>query len=325
MARGPRFKTKTKVSSTRRRRSKPSRQRSPRVTRVSSFGGFLAKGVRTLTSFLPGQSVIKPLVDFGLKTFGLATAVSIADGTMDATVTVVGVGSCFLISLKDIIFNDVKLGVRSNAANGRHDLMTNFSDGKLLNLRIHVERSDPYSSSVGRWGIGFLPFRTAADESFYKSAANKVPGFRDLDDIPGAVIGTARTLDLNFRTKIGRDGILALPLPLASSVGMVMIAYDNVNRTIGGEVQAGEFACVVTISGAVMLSRPQPLCGWQQFNDAITDNLGGMDMSVLYSSGQVYNLKKVSKTQVSTVKNSLRVIGAQIVSSINPSLPMEIV
>lgn len=63
---------------------------------------------------------------------------------------------------------------------------------RLLNFRDYAERSDPLSSSIGRYGIGFLPFETTTDEEFHTSRTKTVPGFKNLDDIPRTVIGSSR-------------------------------------------------------------------------------------------------------------------------------------
>lgn len=110
---GSGYRTKTKV--TPRRRTAPRIQRRSRIsrsglreTRVPSFRDLVAKGVRVLTSFLPGQEVVKPLVDFGLKTFGLAKSVSATRGVHggdthnSGDVTVVGLGGVIDIYPKTI-------------------------------------------------------------------------------------------------------------------------------------------------------------------------------------------------------------------------------
>lgn len=209
-----------------------------------------------------------------------------------ADVKILGVGAVFELSIKDIVFNSPMVGIRTNEK-GRHTLYTNVSEAKLLNVNIRVERTDPSLSGCGRWGVALIPFKSDDDEVFYKNLANQVPGFRTLDDTPGALIGTSRALEVNYRIRSGRDGRLSFPLPLDKPVFQVMIAYDNANRELPGTVSANEFGCVVTVRGVAMMSRPQSFSGWQTYNDGIVDNLSSMDASVLTKDGTIYNIKDV--------------------------------
>lgn len=104
--------------------------------------------------------------------------------------------------------------------------------------------------------------------------------FRDLDDFSGAVVGSSRVLEFNMRTKLGRDFFLSMPQPFSTATGVVLIAFDNVNRTTGGEVEASEFGCTLTLSGAAALSRPQPVSGWTEFDDSISNLL--LDIYMLF-------------------------------------------
>lgn len=318
-----RVKTKRRFSIPRRGgRGKPRSVRTPRsvrnsrVTKVPGITGLIAKGVRTLTSWLPGQSVIKPMVDFGLKTFGFAETFQVSGSNAKASVKVIGVGANFVLCIKDVVFNDARMGARTNESAGRHNLITNYSDGRLLHLRLRAERSDPASSSVGRWGMAFLPFRSAKDKDFYRSY-QLVPSFRDLDDIPGAAIGSARSLEINFRVKQGRDGILAMPMPLDQEFGVVYIAYDNLNRAEAAEVAASEFGCIVTVSGAAAMSRPQPFGGYSSFSDSIVDNLDTFEMTVVTNKAEKYNITKTSGV---TKGSGLLTFSAAIVEVVHPNL-----
>lgn len=93
--------------------------------------------IQTLSSFLTGQKVFRPVVDLVLKALGTTTAVALVVDAYEATTPIVGLGCVkplyfgdLLCSLKNFGVQQVKLTLAE---------LVDFVSGKLLQVKFCFE------------------------------------------------------------------------------------------------------------------------------------------------------------------------------------------
>lgn len=260
---GVRRRQKKKTSPTRRRTFRK------RSTTQTGLGGLIAKGIRTILMTLPGSTLTVPIADVAFKALGYATGIELGDGnTVKADTKVTGLCSLFHVDLKDILFESYTHGARTDASTWA----TNYNAGCLRSLQIRVRPEAPNSQRRGVWAMAFIPFRNAEDERVYV-AAKAGMFYEQIRMLPGAVAGsTMRDLSLTYVPTV-RDGRLYTSLGLDDSVGAVIIAFDQTNRTVYGNFGLDDFSCIATLSGVVALQRPQEAPHATTYDRKITDQL----------------------------------------------------
>lgn len=263
-----RFRTKADKIAGRRRPRKTIARRGRRTsdTRVarpstsSGFGGLVAKGIRTLVSWLPGQSFIKPISDLFFNAFGIAQKVSfLSESNYTAEFYITGLTSRQTLNPTDILVETTTHGVRTIGEDGKPLVLMNYSEARIRTLKITATPTNKVADRQGMWTMAFVPFRNAMDQKAYSGDA--VATFDTVRLMPGSVTKAAsQSLTLSYSPKV-TDGTAFTFTDLARSAdsvetGVMFISFEQANRSSYTQFDPSEFACSVSVSGQVELRRP---------------------------------------------------------------------
>ncbi|CAH2211462.1 jg23699, partial [Pararge aegeria aegeria] len=135
----------------------------------SSIGSYIASGVRTLTSFLPGQKVVRPTVDFILKTIGLVSAIALHNDDIIASTQIIGLTTRKILYYGDLLANCRNIGLQDLDSYGNPTLKLNFLTGRVLSMTIRVEPTAKTSERSGEWAMCLVPLKDAAVKQRYSA------------------------------------------------------------------------------------------------------------------------------------------------------------
>lgn len=273
---------RTKIISTSRRTAIKQAKRRRRPTRPAmtfSLGSLLVKGVNTLLSVIPGAKIFAPVADFAFKSIGLKQGITVDGDFVAGTTLIYGVSAAFTVPLSTIIQDSAQM-IRSTRTDNtaQKDIITAYSHGRLLQIRVHARPIGQLSYRQGTWALAFIPFSAQESEAFY-AANTSPPTLRDVLCIPGAVQGSGtKPLTVNYRAR--RNTFDALTHPLDTKIGMVMVTYEDLSRAKGEDFGPEDFGVEIIISGAVYLSTPIPHAGWSKIDCRVKDELAEVSLRV---------------------------------------------
>lgn len=229
------------------------RKRNPQKSGgTSSFKSLIATGVRTLTSFIPGQAIVKPAVDFLLKTFGFIKFFLTESGDLDGTVMISGAATVIPFYIGDL-FSELNLiglpkyvevpviGIDGNAVKDKVKVIgteVNHKSIQVLHVNFKVVPTGEYGKRCGMWAMAWQPNHTSYEDTAFNipSLNGRPPSFDCVREMTFSRCGPAtRSLSLNWKPKVARDGHAALPKPLAGygnypATGWLYISYEDANR-----------------------------------------------------------------------------------------------
>lgn len=202
-----------------------------------SFKSVIATGVRTLSSFIPGQAIIRPAVDFLLKTFGLAQFYLTPSGDVEASVTLTGASSSipfytgdFFSSIDVYGYPEVQT-VRLKTVDG--------SDGGtygIMGINWRLQPTGEFGKRCGMWAMAWQPNYTGTEDTAYN-----LRSLNDDENVKEMTYSTwgpaSRGLTLTWRPKLQRDGMSAMPRGMPGignqpAAGWLFVAYEDQNRPI---------------------------------------------------------------------------------------------
>lgn len=248
----------------RRLRQRKSRSNNQRPT----SGSLIVKGVNTILSAIPAAKIFKPITDFMFKSFGFS-ATKISSDSVSATVVIYGLGAAFAVPLSAIIENTPI--IPKHHADNKVQLITNFTHGQLLQIRVTVRPIGELSHRQGNIALAFIPYTTEQSGKYYDQNV-EIPHLQDVIIVPGAVQGPGtRTLSINYRCR--GTTYASLPHPLTTEIGLVLISYEDLSRNVGTDFSAEDFGAEVIISGTVKLSNPLPHVGYSQVDCDVIDKI----------------------------------------------------
>lgn len=263
-----------KIAARRVKRKKPRRniQRSP-------LGSLIVKGVNAIMSAIPAAKVFAPLTDFLFKSVGFTPATGVLPGYSNATTLIYGLGAAFGLPLSSIIENTPILVKSHVTGSSKVQLVTNFTHGQLLQVRITVRPIGELAHRQGNLALAFIPYTTSESGRYYSGSNVDIPTLQDVLLVPGAVQGSGtRTLSINYRAR----GLqyCNMPHPLATEIGLVLIGYQDLSRNKNAEFGAEDFGAEVIVSGAVRLSNPLPHVGYSTVACDVSDKLASKFMRI---------------------------------------------
>lgn len=228
-------------------KKKPSKPRG-----ASSFKSLVATGVRTLTSFIPGQAIVKPAVDFLLKTFGFVKFFLNDSGNLDGTVMISGAATVIPFYIGDL-FSELNLiglprpvevpiigtdGIATDKTVKVIGTEVNHKSIQVLHANFKVVPTGEYGKRCGMWAMAWQPNHTSYEDTAYNvpSLNGRPPSFDCVREMTFSRCGPAtKPISLNWKPQVARDGHAALPKPLAGygeypATGWLYISYEDANR-----------------------------------------------------------------------------------------------
>lgn len=234
-------------------RPKRKQNRRRRTNKSSGLGRIITKGVKSLVASIPVVGgVLKDIADIAFKQVGLTTATS--------TPTVKGdfksdVRQCSLVSRFHITPAAIVAG--SSGAIQMDDgrtFMTQYAEGRVMNLTIRVNPSGAFGSMKGDWHMGFQPF--------YDINTIYEPGIKEMNWLPSeqgihrAYISTTapahKPLQISYQPSV-RDGDAYQFQDLGSEYGEISIRYDSYARDEFSDFKPSDISFDIKISGTVEL------------------------------------------------------------------------
>lgn len=220
-----------------------SRRRINRQTNRTVISPFV-KCARTLLSFLPGQTVIKPLADIAFKAFGLTSSSTITGQHFSAAnVNFVGVYSASQITVRDMLaFSSVCERDEDREIPVGSQARTRVQTVKMLRLAITLRNTTPTSSKQGNWAACFKPFISGEDN------VTAATPYKTLCEMPSAktakasqdIVLTIAKFPLYWRC--GRE------MSYNDIIGTLYIGFEDLNRTSYVEITSDQFSCSATIA-----------------------------------------------------------------------------
>ena len=226
------------------------RRRNIRKTAPSSstsIGGLVATGVRTLTSFLPGQTVVRPVVDTILKALGLISSIAVSGENITATLKPIGLSANIPINFGNLMCECKNLGLQGLNSQGLPMLQTNYDTGRVLRMVVTAEPTAKVSERSGDWAMAVVPIKQIADRAAVTAVT---PNFEDLKNVPGAKFGPAtRSLSVLWIPSVVRDSIAAMNQNFGDygAVASIMLAYSQEARASYGDFSPDAFSVRVVV------------------------------------------------------------------------------
>lgn len=246
---------KRRRPATRRPNRRTNRQSNPQAT---SGGGLVVKGVRTLVSYLPGNSIFSKIADFGLKAFGFSEADHPKNNVFQGEVYFTGLGGKVLLKYTNILVGS-KAGVRqpNTFSNGalHTQWATDYKEARLISLLISVRPIGPESARGGEWTISFAPFYSSDDEQLWK-VDKGVPDDVSIRRMPYSVTSAAnQPLAIRYRPRPS-DGFAFQFHPIDTLFGCLCIRFDDPGRNTHIEFKPSDFSMDCVITGTVEVRQP---------------------------------------------------------------------
>lgn len=229
----------------------------------TSIGGLIATGVRTLTTFLPGQAVVRPLVDALLKAVGFITAVSLRGDNITAQLRPIGLSTNIPLNFGNLLCECKNLGLQGMNSQGMPTLTTNYDTGRIVKMTISAEPTAKNSDRSGDWCMALIPLKQRADQSDIEGI---VPNFEDLKNQPGAKYGPAnRPLSLLWIPSVTRDSLAAMNQSFGNYTGMayLLLAYSQEARSSYGNFSPDAFSTRIVVKSFAHFDEKQPMSEFQ--------------------------------------------------------------
>lgn len=315
--RSRRTSRRTKVRFIRRRRPARNGVTNYRPQASAPLGQAIARGVRTIASYLPFNNIINPICDVLFQVFGLAkvtfkkdenkvTKVSTYRVSVDSAV--IGAQSCFYLNYVNILTGS-RLGARgadSNTPSGA-SLIIDYTEARLLSFSINLTPSNITSKRSGKVYLVFVPFYSESDVNYYKTEYSHRADPKELFRSPHCVIGMAnQPLTLTFRPKVS-DGYIYQWHGLSDPFGMVVIHYEDLARSVYSDLTGEDFGVNIVCEGRVAV-RATPASVGSEFTltDKVIDlkslsgeyclRVGDSDMQDLRNVVMEYNHQRACIT-----------------------------
>lgn len=243
------------------------RRRNIRKTAPSSstsIGGLVATGVRTLTSFLPGQTVVRPVVDTILKALGLISAISLSGDNITATLRPIGLSANVPINFGNLLCECKNLGLQGINQQGLPTLTTNYDTGRVLKMIVTAEPTAKVSERSGDWAMAVVPIKQIADRPVISSIT---PNFEDLKNVPGAKYGPAtRSLSVLWIPNVNRDSIAAMNQNFGDygALACIMLAYSQEARSSYGNFSPDAFSVRFVVKTFAHFDEKMPMDSFAQ-------------------------------------------------------------
>lgn len=234
-----------------------------------SFKSVIATGVRTLSSFVPGQKIVQPVVDFLLKTFGVVKFYLNSDNKVEGAITMVGASTSIPFFTGDFfarmdVYGCPQSGQTrpvqwdgSKAADGVTVLGTqiNHKSVRLLQVTWNLVPTGEFGKRSGAWAMAWQPnYTSTEDTAFDIRALNKrPPTFENVRQMTYSCWGPAsRGLSLTWRPKLQRDGHAALPrnmqeMDATPAAGWIFLAFEDQNRPMGSKFTLDELSVELNV------------------------------------------------------------------------------
>lgn len=248
------------------------RRRNIRKTAPSSstsIGGLVATGVRTLTSFLPGQTVVRPVVDTILKALGLVTAVTVSGDNITATLRPIGLSTNVAINFGNLMCECKNLGLQGLNAQGLPMLQTNYDTGRVLKMIVTAEPTAKSSERSGDWAMAIVPIKQIKDRAEITAVT---PNFEDLKNIPGAKFGPAtRSLSVLWIPNVARDSIAAMNQDFGNygAMACIMLAYSQEARSSYGDFSPDAFSVRIVVKTYAHFDEKLPMDSFVQASSGV--------------------------------------------------------
>lgn len=247
-------KSKTKIESPPIVEKKAKRRRSFRrraITRQPDMKSVVASGIKTLVGLMPLGTALAPVADFIFKSIGWTKA----------SITSPGSSSLKLASAVDSNFFGVTAGMLVNhgalicgsklatpivtTGDIRTGVSFPFVNMRVLEMVITVLPSTKRENQQGEVTVAFLPWNQAAEPS----NTPPLPTFVEVSLLPGAVTGPASsTITLAWKPDPANMMVSRFNPPRAK-LGIILVAFQNMDRDEYVEMKASEFGPQINISG----------------------------------------------------------------------------
>lgn len=235
----------------------------------SSFKSVIATGVRTLSSFVPGQTIVQPVVDFLLKTFGVIKFYLNSSNEVEGKVTLIGASTSIPFYTGDFfarmdVYGCPESGqVRPETWSGdkSNDGVTvlgtriNHKSVRLLQVTWNLVPTGEFGKRSGAWAMAWQPNYTSTEDSAFNipSLKQRPPTFENVRQMTYSTWGPAtRGLSLTWRPKIQRDGYAALPRNMMQedavpAAGWIFLAFEDQNRPAGARFSLDELSVELNV------------------------------------------------------------------------------
>lgn len=234
---------------------KPKRKqtRRRRTSRRSGLGRIITKGVKSLVASIPVVGdVLKDIADVAFKHVGLTSV------TRTPNIDEVFKGDvhqCSLVSRFHI--TPATIVACSSGAIQMDDgrtFMTQYAEGRLINLTIRINPCGVMGKMQGDWHLGFQPF--------YDIDTEFEPGIKEDGWLPSeqgihrafrsTTAPAHKPLQITYQPTV-RDGKAYTYQDLDSEIGEVSIRYDSYGRDDFSEFKPSDISFDIKISGSVEL------------------------------------------------------------------------
>lgn len=247
-----------KINSVRRRRN--IRKASPASS--TSIGGSIATGIRTLTSFLPGQKIVRPVVDTLMKALGIISSLTLHGDEITASLNIIGLSTNCPLNFGNLMCECKNIGVQNINAQGLPSLTTNYDSGRVIKMIITAEPTAKYGERSGDWVLAIVPIKQHADRKVFE---NIIPNYEDLKNMPGARFGPAtKPLSVVWIPNVVRDSASAMNQSFSDydAFTYLMIAYSQEARSTYGNFSPDSFSSRFIIKTFAQFSERMPLNGF---------------------------------------------------------------
>lgn len=244
------------------------------------FQSALLSFARTLISFLPGNSVIQTIADFGFKALGVTDAVSSVNENGQiknvADVQVIGTCAMFDIDTSDVLaFTN-----RITPDFQKKEFFTPITAVKMRFINFKVINTTPSSTKQGQWAAAFIPYKNSLSSGIW-NGHNKIFTFQKICQLPGARIGNAsQPLFLRYAFKNPNDYGTRVQT-LSSAFGRIVIGFEDYQRKSYKALDASEFQCSVEITGSMKAWQGLPLGEKLKAGYKIVDKLATPDQMLV--------------------------------------------
>lgn len=215
---------------------------------TTGLGSVVAKGIRQLTTYIPGQPIVRPVVDFIYRALGLSTEFAInQDSTVSGSFAVLGLSARIFIKPQMLLSESRNIGLQT-ITQGRIQTKVNFRTAIFRYVKFALTPVGKRSDCKGMVAIAYIPLQTLDAVSTYTDA--RWASFENVCQMAGSSYGYAgRPLNIKW-TNRGQDGFASLPQDLYNNnaCGLLFIAFNDENRETYTNISPSEFASQVTIT-----------------------------------------------------------------------------
>lgn len=246
-----------------RKRSMPrpsKRSRRPRASRkpvkTNKVTSPIVSAFRSVVSILPNaaQKLVSPLADFIFRGFGLSTGMTTGK-VQDAVVYMTGLFACLFVKPADLIaYSDRAIRTEAQNITSGAAFATNIAGVKVRSIRVKLVNTARASGKRGNWAAVLIWFAEDKDYDMWRA---KAMTFRDVSDIPGAVI-TSCCSDINLSGVPPRQSFSAISVRPNTHVCAIVVAFECLDRQQYSEFVAEDFGCAASLSGTFQVTEWMP-------------------------------------------------------------------